>query len=74
MSDSANDNATARRCPICNKPALERYTPFCSKRCADVDLGRWLKGSYAVPAQDVDDPDLDEDAVPGDRDEGVREH
>lgn len=38
-------------CPICRMPALERYHPFCSKRCADVDLGRWLKGSYAIPAE-----------------------
>ena len=38
-------------CPICSKPAVERYTPFCSKRCADVDLSRWLKGSYAIPGE-----------------------
>ncbi len=37
-------------CPICGKPAVERLRPFCSKRCADVDLGRWLNGVYAVPA------------------------
>lgn len=36
-------------CPICQKPADRAYRPFCSKRCADVDLGRWLKGSYAIP-------------------------
>lgn len=54
---SANDNhppkapgpANARRCPICGKPTSERYDPFCSKRCADVDLHRWLKGSYVIP-------------------------
>lgn len=38
-------------CPICGKEALEKYRPFCSKRCADIDLGRWLKGSYAIPAE-----------------------
>lgn len=38
-------------CPICRKPADPAYRPFCSKRCADVDLGRWLKGTYAIPAE-----------------------
>lgn len=44
-------------CPICSKPADAPYRPFCSKRCADVDLGRWLNGSYAIPTEDVPDPD-----------------
>ena len=39
----------AAECPICGKPADSRLKPFCSKRCADIDLGRWLKGGYAVP-------------------------
>jgi endogenous inhibitor of DNA gyrase (YacG/DUF329 family) len=38
-------------CPICGKDTVEAYRPFCSKRCADVDLGRWLKGGYAIPAE-----------------------
>jgi hypothetical protein len=38
------------KCPICGAPTVERYRPFCSKRCADVDLHRWLSGGYAVPA------------------------
>jgi uncharacterized protein len=38
-------------CPICGKPPADAYRPFCSKRCADVDLGRWLKGGYAIPAE-----------------------
>ncbi len=38
-----------RKCPICGKPALKEYRPFCSKRCADVDLQRWFTGSYAIP-------------------------
>jgi endogenous inhibitor of DNA gyrase (YacG/DUF329 family) len=38
-----------RACPICGKPGSERYAPFCSKRCADVDLHRWLKGAYVIP-------------------------
>jgi endogenous inhibitor of DNA gyrase (YacG/DUF329 family) len=39
-----------KKCPICGKPAEQRYRPFCSRRCADVDLNRWLSGAYAVPA------------------------
>ena len=42
----------SKSCKICKKPALEAYAPFCSKRCADIDLGRWLKGSYAIPGRD----------------------
>ena len=42
-------------CPICKRPA-EPLRPFCSRRCADVDLGRWLTGAYAVPAGE-DEPD-----------------
>ena len=38
-----------RPCPICGRPRSERYDPFCSRRCADVDLHRWLKGSYVIP-------------------------
>ena len=39
-------------CPICKKPSDEAAKPFCSKRCADIDLGRWLKGSYAILGRD----------------------
>jgi uncharacterized protein len=38
-------------CPICSKPAEHAFRPFCSRRCADVDLSRWLKGSYAIPGE-----------------------
>ncbi len=41
-------------CPICGKPRTEAAAPFCSKRCADVDLHRWLQGVYAVPAVEDD--------------------
>ena len=37
-------------CPICARPGAPKYTPFCSRRCADVDLAHWLRGSYAIPA------------------------
>lgn len=42
-------------CPICDKPASAAYRPFCSRRCADVDLARWLNGTYAVPSEDPED-------------------
>jgi uncharacterized protein len=45
----------ARPCPICCKPATLRYRPFCSARCAQIDLGRWLKGSYRIATDDADD-------------------
>ncbi len=39
-------------CKICKKPVSEAYKPFCSKRCADIDLSRWFSGVYAVPGRD----------------------
>jgi hypothetical protein len=56
-----NDNMPAApaegagRCPICGKPTLPASRPFCSKRCADVDLHRWLTGAYVVPATEDED-------------------
>lgn len=44
------------KCPICAKPRAIEYRPFCSKRCANVDLGRWMSGSYAIPTDEVADP------------------
>lgn len=53
---------SAAKCPICKRPHPpgdegERYRPFCSRRCADIDLQRWLSGSYAIPACDDDESD-----------------
>jgi len=56
LSDPAGPSTT-RPCSICGKPAEQRFRPFCSRRCADVDLNRWLSGAYAVPAVEEDDPD-----------------
>lgn len=50
-----------RPCAICGKPTVPPYRPFCSKRCADIDLGRWLKGTYAIPGE----PESDEDGTEG---------
>lgn len=44
-------------CPICGKPTAPGYRPFCSRRCADVDLGRWLTEGYRIPAESEDEPD-----------------
>ena len=50
-------------CPICKKPVVKQYRPFCSKRCADVDLSRWLSGGYAVPSDDPEDIEAAQDEV-----------
>ncbi len=50
-------------CPICGKKTDPKYRPFCSRRCADVDLGRWLAGSYAIPVED-DEPEEPEEGKP----------
>lgn len=58
-----NDRATEpkarpkrrRSCPMCGRPAAQDFLPFCSRRCADMDLGRWLEGAYRIPA--VEPPD-----------------
>ena len=53
------DVTGAKPCPICGKPADAKLHPFCSPRCADVDLNRWFTGAYAVPAdEDEGDDDL----------------
>ena len=52
------------KCPICKKPAVLDYKPFCSKRCADLDLGRWLDGAYRLPTNEAPG-----DAEAGDEDD-----
>ncbi len=66
-SEPANENApkAAGACPNCGKPASPAFKPFCSKRCADVDLNRWLSGTYAIPVAEENGPRAegdDEDA------------
>jgi endogenous inhibitor of DNA gyrase (YacG/DUF329 family) len=51
--------APASPCPICRRPAEEAFKPFCSRRCRDVDLHRWMAGVYAIPAKSDDDEDGD---------------
>lgn len=50
-------------CPICEKAVAAAYKPFCSKRCADLDLAKWLNGSYALPSSDPDDAEALYDAM-----------
>ncbi len=54
--------ADTSRCSVCGRPVTERFRPFCSARCADVDLGRWLTGQYRVPAE----RETETDGIPAD--------
>ncbi|MBN8926341.1 MAG: DNA gyrase inhibitor YacG [Rhodospirillales bacterium 69-11] len=49
------------RCAICGKPVHPSHRPFCSPRCAEVDLGRWLTGQYRIPGPPAE---LEEDSPP----------
>jgi endogenous inhibitor of DNA gyrase (YacG/DUF329 family) len=51
---------TKAKCPICGRPAEPDFRPFCSRRCADIDLQRWLTGRYAVPAIEDEEGPADE--------------
>ena len=50
---------SVKPCPICGKPSTEASRPFCSERCRDVDLNRWLSNSYSIPGRKDDDEDAD---------------
>ncbi|PLX37470.1 MAG: DNA gyrase inhibitor YacG [Hyphomicrobiales bacterium] len=52
--DNVEPLRRTRPCPICDQPSSRKFFPFCSKRCADVDLNRWLTGHYAVPVVEED--------------------
>jgi hypothetical protein len=60
MNRMAEQPAIAKPCPICGKPADPKVRPFCSRRCADVDLHRWLSGAYAVPAVEGEEDELED--------------
>jgi endogenous inhibitor of DNA gyrase (YacG/DUF329 family) len=59
-------HAFEKKCPVCGRPPGEKLMPFCSQRCADIDLGAWLGEKYRVPTDDTPDARL-----PGDSDEEV---
>ena len=48
----AKGQAKRAKCPICGKPLVPEFRPFCSKRCADIDLGRWLGGKYRIETEE----------------------
>ena len=50
-------------CPICEGETAKKYRPFCSRRCADIDLAKWFSGAYAAPSQDPDDMEKVIDAL-----------
>lgn len=62
--DELRQQAGGGRCPICGKPRVQEYRPFCSKRCADIDLGRWLKGGYVIAGSADSDEDGDAGGEP----------
>ncbi|HET7885732.1 MAG TPA: DNA gyrase inhibitor YacG [Bradyrhizobium sp.] len=57
--EGASGATGAKPCPICGKPASQENNPFCSQRCRDVDLNRWLSGSYVIPGRPDEDDDND---------------
>lgn len=62
-------------CPICNDKPAPKYRPFCSRRCADVDLAKWMTGSYAMPSDDPEDIETAfEAAEHAARDQGTKPH
>ena len=60
------DTARPKRCPVCGKPTIAQFRPFCSRRCADIDLNRWLSGIYTVPGKPEEAEDEAPAAKPGD--------
>ncbi|MEL6374541.1 MAG: DNA gyrase inhibitor YacG [Pseudomonadota bacterium] len=66
LSDAGAPSARrVARCPICKAETVQDYRPFCSRRCADVDLARWLGGVYAIAGHADDDEDGDDAAAAG---------
>ncbi|MGR3501270.1 DNA gyrase inhibitor YacG [Pseudaestuariivita sp.] len=51
-------------CPICGEDTVRAYRPFCSKRCADIDLGRWMQERYVVPGREGEEEGVPEDDAP----------
>ena len=62
-----SDQSAAKTCPICGKPAVQAVRPFCSTRCADIDLHRWFSGQYAVPVVEREEDEKDAEQGEGER-------
>jgi uncharacterized protein len=56
--------ASLSKCPICGRDTVPDVRPFCSRRCADVDLGRWFSGQYRTPSLRIDPDEDDQDRLP----------
>ncbi len=67
MADNVVKLKPTRPCPICGKPSSQQFHPFCSGRCADIDLNRWLSGAYVIPARESEEEE--DAAVPGGEDD-----
>lgn len=52
-----------RACPECGKPSTRETFPFCSVRCKNIDLNRWLTGAYVIPARDDEEDEKAPDAA-----------
>ena len=71
MPDNIIKLRPTRPCPICGKPSSQEHYPFCSKRCADIDLNRWLSGAYVIPAKPEEEDEMAPDSdVAAAEDEG----
>jgi endogenous inhibitor of DNA gyrase (YacG/DUF329 family) len=71
MADNVVRLKPTRPCPICGRPSTQQFHPFCSARCEDIDLNRWLSGRYVIPAESVEDAadDTPADTAPSDPDD-----
>ena len=58
MCNAEHKSTDAKPCPTCGAPAMYETRPFCSKRCADIDLGRWFQGAYSIPAVNASDDSI----------------
>jgi endogenous inhibitor of DNA gyrase (YacG/DUF329 family) len=61
-------------CPICAAAPDKQYRPFCSRRCADLDLAKWFNGSYAAPSTDPDDVEAAIEAAEAAANEAQKPH
>jgi endogenous inhibitor of DNA gyrase (YacG/DUF329 family) len=73
MSNDRVPPVVSSRCPTCRKPTVPEHRPFCSRRCADIDLARWLGGTFVIPGaalETADDSTLSPDAAAQGRRDG----
>lgn len=59
LSDVKSQKNSGTKCPQCGASAVKPHTPFCSRRCAQLDLGKWLNEEYRVPADDMSAEGID---------------